>query len=372
MSKYKVMKEYKKSFEKTLEKIYTAKYKLFIINFILIIANNLFSESVTQDENNNNVEVTQVEEENNRTEDSQKSIINQTKKERGIEKMNFYIPVDEQNRFTTYGEIDYRQDKNIYKYTFGEGYLNLNRNWDFNYRIMREFQRYKTNESTNNDSNSWDNEVYFSRKNKNFKIGKREFGSNFALGVKHTENSTKITENTRDYKFYLSQKISTSFPSLGRGGTFMEYGITLNGVNGSIRNGYSVLGSIGSSTLIGYGFQWSNSIENEYMDYNNYEGNLRAKYETVLRWTYELGKYFAFSPEATFKAEKYFNYKIDNLSIESSAGTYLLYSQNFTDKFRVYGKAGPLFKYEKTKYGESEYKKSQLTGYAKVGVEYIF
>ena len=108
------------------------------------------------------------------------------------------------------------------------------------------------------------------------------------------------------------------------------------------------------------------------MDYNNYKGNLRGKYETVFRWTYELGKYFAFSPEATFKAEKYFNYKIDNLNIESSAGMYLLYSQNFTDKFRAYGKAGPLFRYEKTKYGTYEYKKSQLTGYAKIGLEYVF
>ena len=370
MSKYKVMKEYKKSFTEIFEKIYTAKYKLFIINFILIITNNLFSKNMQQNENDI-IEVNQIETGSN-NEDSQKSITNQSKKERGVEKMNFYIPVDEQNKFTTYGEIDYRQDRNIYKYTFGEGYISLNPNWDFNYRIMREFQRYKNNESGNIDSNSWDNEVHFSRKSKNFKIGKREFGSNFVLGVKHTENSTKITENTRDYKYYIGQKISSSFPTLGRGGTFMEYGLTLNGVHGSIRNGYSVLGLIGSSTLLGYGFQWSNSIESEYMDYNNYKGNLRGKYETVLRWTYELGKYFAFSPEATFKAEKYFNYRIDNLNIESSAGTYLLYSQNLTDKFRIYGKAGPVFRYEKTKYGAYEYKKSQLTGYVKLGAEYIF
>lgn len=371
MPEYKVMKEYKKSFEEAFKKIYTAKYKLFAINFVLMITNNLFSENTQQNEEIN-IEVNQAENGNVNTESSQKFITNQVKKERGVEKMNFYIPVDEQNKFSTYGEIDYRQDKNIYKYTLGEGYIGLNRNWDFNYKVMREFQRYKEHESASNDSNSWDNEIYFSRKNKNFKIGKREFGSNFVLGMKHTENSTKITENTRDYKFYLGQKISTSFPSLGRGGTFMEYGLTLNGVHGSIRNGYSVLGTINSSTLLGYGFQWSNSLEGEYMDYNDYKGNLRGKYETVFRWTYELGKYFAFSPETTFKAEKYFKYKIDNLTLESSAGTYLLYSQNFTDKFRIYGKAGPLFRYEKTKYGIYKNKKSQLTGYAKIGLEYIF
>ena len=45
MPEYKVMKEYKKSFEEAFKKIYTEKYKLFAINFILMITNNLFSEN---------------------------------------------------------------------------------------------------------------------------------------------------------------------------------------------------------------------------------------------------------------------------------------------------------------------------------------
>lgn len=354
MQKYKVMREYKDIFKKNLKKMQKTgikNYIFFVLN-IMLFGVNLFSKNIEKVDNSTKV----VE----------------TSRERSIEKMNFFIPVNEQNRFSTYGEADTRQDKNIYKYTFGDGYIRLTKNWDFNYRIMREFQRYKTTESENPDSNSWDNEISFSRKNKDFKIGNRVFGSNFAVGIKHAENSTRVTENSRDYKFYAEQKISIFFPSLGKGGTYTEYGLSLNGVNGSIRNGYSILGSIGTSTTLGYGFQWSNSLENEYMDYNNYNGDLRTKYETVFRWTYELGKHFAISPEATFKVEKYFKHDVDNLSIESSFGPYLLYSQNFTNKVRVYGKAGPVFRYEKTKYGNYNYKKSQLTGYAKLGLEYIF
>ena len=90
MPEYKVMKEYKKSFEKTFKKIYTAKYKLFVINFILMMTNNLFSENMQQNEDGN-IKVNQVEENNLNIESSQKFITNQAKKERGVEKMNFYI-----------------------------------------------------------------------------------------------------------------------------------------------------------------------------------------------------------------------------------------------------------------------------------------
>lgn len=350
MQKYKAMREYKEIFKKVY-KNGIKNSNFFVLEILMLFGVNLFSKNT--EKKDQNVKIVE------------------TDRERSIEKMNFFIPVDEQNKFSTYGEVDSRQDKKIYKYSFGDGYVRLTKNWDFNYRIMKEFYRYK-DKNENTDSNLWDNEISFARKNKDFKIGNRVFGSNSAIGLKHTENSTKVTDNSRDYKFYLEQKISTFFPKLGKGGTYTEYGIALNGVNGSIRNGYSILGSIGTSSTLGYGFQWSNSLENEYMDYNNYNGDLRTKYETVFRWTYELGKNFAISPEATFKVEKYFNHEVDNLSIESSVGPYLLYSQNLTNKMRVYGKAGPVFRYEKTKYGNYNYKKSQLTGYAKLGLEYIF
>ncbi len=385
MSQYRLIRKYKKAVRNVFKKKHKKKYEFLLIKSTLILGNNLFSQSI---ENNKDInsEISQIEtgkentigndqlkkEKNIKIESSSETGNGYSIRERGIEKMNFYIPVREQNKINTYGEFDYRNDKNVFKYTFGEGYVALNGKWDFNYRITRESYRYKLDESKMSSLNSWDNEISLSRKNNSFRIGKREFGSALSFGIKHTENNVKAMGNSRDYKFYISQKISTFSSKLGRGGTFSEYGITLNGIKGSIRDGYSVLGSVGSNTALGYGFQWSNSLEGEYMDYNNYKGSLRVKYETLFRWTYELGKHFAFSPETTFKAEKYFSNKTGNLTVESSVGSYLLYSRNFTDKFRIYGKVGPVLKYERTRYGEYEYRKSQLAGYAKIGFEYIF
>ena len=84
-------------------------------------------------------------------------------KERGIDRMNFYIPIKENNRFTSFGEFDYRSNKNIYQMTLGEGYLNINDSWDFNYRIEREYHVGK--KGANSKSYVWDNEISFVRLN---------------------------------------------------------------------------------------------------------------------------------------------------------------------------------------------------------------
>lgn len=369
------MKEYG-IFRKFIKK---SDYKILLLECMLLsgggaaLAQNIASQANDQKENSETESMINKTPEKHKQLKREKEVTKVVKaRDRGRDKLNFYIPIKEQNKFNTYGDVDLRNDKNIYKYTIGEGYVGINTQWDFNYRILREFYRYKTDKIGSVDSNSWDNEISFSRKNQNVKIGNKDWYSYLSFGVKHNENNTRVTSNTRDYKFYAGQKFSAFFQNIGMGGTYAEYGLTVNGINGSIRNGYSVLTSASSNSVLGYGAQWSNSLEGEYMDYNNYDGALRAKYETVLRWTYEIGKYLAFSPEATLKAEKYFNYNVDNLTIESSIGSYLLYSKDITDRFRVYGKVGPALRFDKTKYGDSNYQKSQLTGQAKFGIEYVY
>ena len=138
---------------------------------------------------------------------------------------------------TVFGEFDYRSNKNIYKVTLGKGYLNINDSWDFNYRIEREYHLGK--KGTDSKSYVWDNEISFVRLNKGFKIGEQSVSSRSVLGIKHNETDTKLLK---------------------------------------------------SSSTLGYGFQWSNTFENEYMDYNNYKGAIRSKVESLFRWTYELGR----------------------------------------------------------------------------------
>jgi len=170
----------------------------------------------------------------------------------------------------------------------------------------------------------------------------------------------------------VGQRLSSFFGNIGMGGTYGELELSLNGVNGSIRNGYSILTALKSSSTLGYGFQWSNTFENEYMDYNNYKGAIRSKVESLFRWTYELGRNWAFSPEISVKAEKYFSINEKNYTFEAVVAPYIMYSQNVTDKFRVYAKAGPAYRVDKSRYGEASESRSKFAGYAKLGIEYIF
>ena len=183
---------------------------------------------------------------------------------------------------------------------------------------------------------------------------------------------TKLLKSDADYKFYVGQRLSSFFGNIGMGGTYGELELSLNGVNGSIRNGYSILTALKSSSTLGYGFQWSNTFENEYMDYNNYKGAIRSKVESLFRWTYELGRNWAFSPEISVKAEKYFSINEKNYTFEAIVAPYIMYSQNVTDKFRVYAKAGPAYRVNKSRYGEASESRSKFAGYAKLGIEYIF
>lgn len=189
---------------------------------------------------------------------------------------------------TVFGEFDYRSNKNIYKVTLGKGYLNINDSWDFNYRIEREYHLGK--KGTDSKSYVWDNEISFVRLNKGFKIGEQSVSSRSVLGIKHNETDTKLLKSDADYKFYVGQRLSVFFGNIGMGGTYGELELSLNGVKGSVRNGYSILTALKSSSTLGYGFQWSNTFENEYMDYNNYKGAIRSKVESLFRWTYELGR----------------------------------------------------------------------------------
>jgi len=236
--------------------------------------------------------------------------------------------------------------------------------------IEREYHLGK--KGTDSKSYVWDNEISFVRLNKGFKIGEQSVSSRSVLGIKHNETDTKLLKSDADYKFYVGQRLSAFFGNIGMGGTYGELELSLNGVKGSVRNGYSILTTLKSSSTLGYGFQWSNTFENEYMDYNNYKGAIRSKVESLFRWTYELGRNWAFSPEISIKGEKYFSINEKNYTFEAVVAPYIMYSQNVTDKFKVYAKAGPAYRVDKSRYGEASESRAKFAGYAKLGVEYIF
>ena len=289
-------------------------------------------------------------------------------RDRGIDKMNFYIPVSKQNKYSNFTELDLRKDKNIYKWTMADGYQTLGNNWDIQYKIERE---YHVEKKTKAKSHIWDNEIYFLKYHNPINFGGKTFQHKTVLGIKHYEGEYSGNRDNQYYKLYAGQKFSRFF-NLGKGGTYIEFETDINKVFGRKKDGYSLLASLKGTSNIGYGVQFSNVLEYEYLNYNQYKNAHKTKWETVLRWTYEINENIAFSPEVTFKVEKYNNSK-ENYLIESSAGPYVLFTKNINDDLRIYGKVGvPVFRKDESKAEGYRYSKSQASAYGKIGFEYIF
>lgn len=289
-------------------------------------------------------------------------------RDRGINKMNFYIPTTKQNKYSNFVEPDLRRDRNIYKWTMADGYQTLGNNWDIQYKIEREYHIEKKTEAK---SYIWDNEIYFLRYHSPKSFLSKIFQHKTVFGLKHYEREHLGNRDNQYYKFYIGQKFSHFF-NLGMGGTYLELETDFNKVFGRKKDGYSLLASIKGTTNIGYGVQFSNVLEYEYLNYNQYDNTHKTKWEAVLRWTYELNENIAFSPEVIFKMEKYNNSKEDYL-IESSVGPYILFTKDINDDLRVYGKVGlPVYRKDKNKAESYEYSKSQASAYSKIGFEYIF
>ena len=145
-------------------------------------------------------------------------------RDRGIDKMNFYIPVSKQNKYSNFAEFDLRKDKNIYKWTMADGYQTLGNNWDIQYKIERE---YHVEKKTKAKSHIWDNEIYFLKYHNPINFGGKTFQHKTVLGVKHYEGEYSGNRDNQYYKLYVGQKFSRFF-NIGKGGTYLEFETDIN------------------------------------------------------------------------------------------------------------------------------------------------
>ena len=146
-------------------------------------------------------------------------------KERGIDRMNFYIPVKEKNKYSSFSEVNVEKDKSVYQWTLAEGYADINRSWDFNYKIEREYHREKSAPS----SYIWENEISLVRLNRGFKLGNQAWNYRSLAGIKQSETKSGDSLKNSYYKFYIGQRFSSYIANLGKGGTYGEFEITLTG-----------------------------------------------------------------------------------------------------------------------------------------------
>ncbi len=290
-------------------------------------------------------------------------------KERGIDRMNFYIPTEFQNRYSSFVEAEQRKEKKIYQWTIADGYLALNNYWDFQYKIEKEYHKERKNEKRS--YYIWDNDVSFLKYHTNRRTEK-DWTHKSLFGLKHYDEKSSNKLKNQYYKLYAGQKISKFF-LFGKGGSYLEMEILANRVFAKKKDGYSFLLAGRSNQNLGYGVQWSNILESEYMNYNQYHKASKNKWESNLRWTYELNKNIAFSPEIFFKIEKYHG-ALENYQKEFSITPYLLFTKEIKKNFRVYGKVGlTIFRSDKNKM-QDFYSSKRQNGvlYAKVGLEYVF
>lgn len=284
---------------------------------------------------------------------------------KGVDILNFYIPVEEQNKYRT--TIDYENGKDIDTiiWNVGEGYLELGKTWELEYDIERKFYR-----TDIENYRGWNNIFSFvnGREETNF-LG-RVWDRTLVFGVEQ-ETLEESTFDFERYKIFAGYRFRTPI-DIGMGGTYLGFDILGKKVFSTIEDGWAGEINLVSSTALGYGFQLFNTIYNEYISYDRGEG-YRLGVESYLRWTYELSLDFAFAVELGMDMDRYFGDVTQDYNTEVYIYPHLLYSHNFTDRFRVFGEIGlPSYKLKESKaelYNSSE---DGIYYYGKIGLEYIF
>ena len=291
-------------------------------------------------------------------------------KYKGINVLNFYIPVEEKNKFSSYIDSEMRDNINIFQWTIAEGYLEINNLWDFEYNMEKEF--YFLKNGVEDRYNGWDNKIIFVRSLKDTYILKKDWKNEFITGLEQNQLNNTEFEVER-YKIFLGYRTRTSFENIGMGGTY--FGFDFIGKRILSKDGDGISGEIDiiSSTNLGYGFQFFNIIYNEYLSYENYSSAFRLGIENYLKWTYELNWNWAFSVEIGMDNDKYFGNTENNYNTEIYIYPHFLFDYNLTSEFRVIGEIGlPSYKMieDNTKYYKNSEKQKYY--YFKVGIEYIF
>lgn len=285
-------------------------------------------------------------------------------KYKGVDILNFYIPVEEKNKFRTY--IDYEKTKELdtIVWNIGEGYLQLDNRWELEYDVERKFYRGESNYK------GWNNTFTFVRSELNSEFFGKSWDTSFVMGVEQ-ETLEDISFDFERYKLYAGYRFRTPF-DIGMGGTYFGFDVLGKKVFSTIEDGYSAEINLVSSTTLGYGFQIFNTIYNEYISYDNNNG-YRLGVESYLRWTHELSMDFAFAFETGIDIDRYFGATNLDYNNEIYFYPYILYSHNFTPRFRVFGELGlPGYKVKENKAKSYNFSESGFYYYGKIGFEYIF
>lgn len=295
-------------------------------------------------------------------------------KTRGIEVLNFYEEVPEQNSIKHYGRYEYNDDYSLIEWKLAEGYLSLNEEWDFEYDIEREFYFDRDLGGGERNLTGWDNLMGFVKNMGSYEAFNREWNRDlgFMWEYDQLDIPSRAGGNYDKSEVALRYRVRTN-ADIGRGGTYWGFDFWGAKVFTTGKNGYSLEANLISATNWGYGFQTFNTLYNEYYDYGGYNGTYLLGLESYTRWTHELSRYWAFTVEAGVDTDKYSGGTAADYTLELTLYPYLLYNREVLPELRIFGELGlPGYRYAKIR---DEFQSDSTSGIylvALVGIQYIW
>lgn len=285
----------------------------------------------------------------------------------GREILNFYLEEPENNLYQSYGELENKDGKKYYKWKIGTGTSKLNDNWTCDYDIEKKYDK-------NSNTDGWENTFSLYRKLEEKEVFGKNWFSDIGPYIKYnvSDISSDFGENFKENKYSLRYRVRTN-SDIGLGGAYWGFDFFLSSIDTNSRDGYSLEGNLTGSINLGYGFQNFFTIYNEYLDYGNNRGTYLFRIENNFRWTYDLNENFAFSLDSEIDSYNYYKNTDQDKSFKFNVGPYLLYSQDITEKLRIFAKIGITgYNFEEVKTKFSNVSESGLYMKIRCGFEYVF
>ncbi|MGL5089308.1 MAG: hypothetical protein ACRC6Z_07690 [Cetobacterium sp.] len=289
----------------------------------------------------------------------------------GVEIMNFYEEIYENNVIKSYFEVEKTKDYEYKKWKIAEGNSLIGKNYKLDYEIMKR-------------EKNWENEIAFSKKLLDYNMLLKNWSNEIGVvwNYEQVSNSEQAKESDEKNKLSLRYRMRTN-SEFGKGGTY--WGVDFIGSidegtdDEKKRGGYSGEINLVSITNLGYGFQTYNTLYNEYLNYGPNDGAFLFRIQDLTKWSYEIAENWVFSIEAETNFYKYSkNTKYDS-NLKFNIMPYIQYNREVMKNLRVFAKLGlGGYNYEnyKTKaYKENlEYKNVTKGYYFKgyVGIQYIW
>lgn len=295
-------------------------------------------------------------------------------KSRGIDVLNFYEPVSEQNSIRHYLSYEYGSSYSLVEWKIAQGYIALDEKWDFEYDTDHEFY---IDDDLGNGSinyNGWDSLMGLVRDTGNHKFGDKIWTTDFGLMWEYNQLGLPDESggNYEKNEFALRYRLRTN-ADIGMGGTYWGFDFWLGKVFVTGRDGYSLEGNLLTSTNWGYGWQTFNTLYNEYYDYGGYEGTYLLGLESITRWTYEFNKNWAFCFETEVDVDKFIGGTSQDYTGELTLYPHLLYNREVYPNLRVFSEIGlPGYGYKKNVSDSSSSTDSGIYFLALIGLQYIW